>query len=1293
MYPLELYQALLSATYNHVGGDVLTESLDSTLNGPLASAQDFVNALTYAMDPVYFNLETSTGEVSGFCMHFLDKAAARIEAERLAPSLIILGDTPENQSVHLVYLVEGQADAIHDIVSELNLEETEDFYVDTTFPVPHAPYRLSDDDEAFLGQGQDDVALYSVAEVLDALWDDTPATVTDLDHVHADKAPKAKAAKPAKAKVESREITTLNDAEIHGEIPDDVLNLMVKISTGASQEEKIWKTTPEFSFHDLLKTTLSVHKEGKKNGQCFVTGAVAEKKRNKNSVLGMYLMGLDVDSGASLEETFASVQAMGLCAVFYTTHSHMSTELRVKQDRFYKWCENNDVDPEADTENVQAFLRDENKYNRKVIDSAEFVETIHDGTGMHLVIRTIPIPKFRIIFPLATPYIIADQKMAQRDAIQKWERMVMGMGASLNISIDRAARDPSRLFFLPRHAKGREYKILVSGGKALDWNTITEVDTNKQVRIEEDDPFSAAANVMSGQVQGRAVSPISGIDMMTWAAQRADGFEISSVFRDYCDDRLREETAPGKYTCECPFDDDHSNAGDSDDKGCFIQDAGAYADTFLFRCSHDSCSGRDRLQMMVQAMKLGWFPDSVLTDDAYDCLDRSEEKDESDEPPPLDEEPEKKKEDWLAKQEQAKKMIAKLKEFDDPAKIDEIFTLIVPIPPFSRDPLINQVIKQTKMNSGMLKSMFKQIEIRETRNSVVDDEVYDASKVSDNAKRRFRSLRASKKPVVVIDDAYEIATVNHAVKSLSEANCGRPQQVIQTRSGVETIPALEGRHFLFRYAGEKVRIVRQEDGTYRPDQLNEKNIASVCKDYLDVIKLTDAQAYTHIILPDWASRMIVADPALGVLPLDGFASMPYYTADKELVRKSGYDENARKILRMPDDVEARLGNPDHKMINMSPTKEEIDQAWSDLFEYVFVDFPFYDGEDIPHGRSSKAHLLAMMLHPLVRDMVDGPAPMYLVDKPSAGTGASLAVGTAMQIALGETIGTSALSENEDEIRKQISSNISAGKRVTFWDNVNYKLTSAFFANLATAPVWEDRILGRSEIMSIENNMQVIFAGNNVETSEENARRMLLVKLDFKDDPTSSDRKFVVDNLEQYVKEHRLDLFCMLLSFVNYWISKGAPMWEGQPLTGFENYCRVMGGILQTCGVEGFLENRTLMAGANNPDKLAWAGFIQEIISKIGFDKQASMADIVYTYCQMDNQPVLYVNGGGRVSPSEDESRTYAPMQRVIEKQLNQVFRVYVKGVETKVTIKKEIDREKSASVYKIVLVDDKAKAA
>lgn len=1282
----EFLSQLAGAVFNHVEGDLVFQAdcPEGDLVAP--SSQQVADAIAASPLHIRCSLQTTEGSYAGVCLSYKDKEAALSVADAIEPSLVI---TSRKGSVHLIYLLHSTESQYTSLLEELGHMEDDNFYADSEFPLPYGPYQLSADDVDALADDADPL-VYSHDEFVNLFFTNDMALSVEESNEFYDDTPTQLSAEPVE------ETWTMNDATVYGEIPADVMKLPIKISTGANQEEKSWTTTPEFAFGDLLKTTLSKHTAGKKNGPCFVTGAVADKKRLKNSVLGLYLLGLDVDSGASLTGTFERVRAMGLTAVFYTTHSHLATELRIKQDRFYKWCETEGYDPDANTENVRKFLHDEGKYVGDVIDSAEFVETVHDSTGMHLVIQTRPIDKFRIIFPLAKPYIIAEQKKSQRDAILFWENMILGMGSMLGIQVDRAARDPSRLFFLPRHSKGSDFKILINGGKALDWNTIKQVDAREKV---SSDPFDQAAAVMGGRVKGRPMSPTKGIDLMTWASERADGFEISAVFKDYCDDRLREETAQGKYTCECPFDDDHSNAGDPDDKGCFIQDAGATAETFNFRCSHDSCSGRDRLKMLEKAFNDGWFPDSILTDPSYDCLVREDEEsteegtsqdESSDEDKPAKEE----RKNTVETYDRAYTLADNGAPGMPAEQVEKILKMCVELTQFDRGRVIGHLAGKIKVPAGQLNALYKVVEARESTGTTIDDAVYDPDKIASDTKRRFASLKKSRKPVVVIDDGQQVPTVNHFIKVLSTLNKGIKGYRKETREGTEIVDDIPGKHILYRYGDKPVRIDRSEDGTFKPEVLTKDIMASIAKDYVEVIKITDSAAFEPVVLPEWVAKLAVVDPALGLLPLDGFATLPYYTKNRDLITGVGYNEYSKKILRMQADISALLNDKERKLIKFQPTMDDVDAALEELFGYCFSDFPFYDGEDAPEGgRSSRAHLLCMMLHPIVRDLIDGPAPLYLIDKPSAGTGASLMCTTAMNIATGMKIGTTALSDNEEEVRKAISANFGVGKQVIFFDNVNVKLTSAFFANLATAAVWEDRMLGQSEVISVKNTMQTIFAGNNVEASEENMRRMLLIKLDFKDDPTTADRKFKVNNLEKYVEENKTDLFCCLLTLVNYWITQGATIWEGKPLTGFENYCQIMGGILEACEVEGFLENRALSSSANSPDKLAWNGFIQELISKLGFGKYVNMGEIARTYTQMSNQPILSVNGGGRVVPTDDESRVYAPMQRVMDKQISQIFRVYHKGVETKVTIRRVTDREKSSTVYGIELVEDKKQEA
>ncbi|RWF77029.1 MAG: hypothetical protein EOS26_10375 [Mesorhizobium sp.] len=547
--------------------------------------------------------------LTGLRLAFKDKASANA-ADLPDPSYVLNGP---GGSIHLVYLMKP-SDRLATLLGKRRKSDTDDAYTDDV-PLAYGKYGLHADDAAAL-EADKDFKVWTVEEFeaksLPAEEDEPesraestiPGTVGSLDDEPTER---------------------INDAEVYGVISDDIWKKKLFVSTAKKREDKYFKVSPELSFSDILVSNLSKIRVGQKDGNCFVPGVLVEGRRLNNAVTKLYMMGLDVDSGANMEDTIRKLQTMGLFFVAYTTHSHGTTTLEIKKDKFFKWATDNGHPSEASVETVKLFLTDEGKYTDDVIASVSDVNTSHETSGIQLIVTTRPIDKFRLLFVLEKPYVIAEQEGAQKDAIRAWGDMILGMGSLLGISVDRSARDCSRLFYSPSKAKGStSARVIVSAGKALDWRSLPRVDV---AGLMSSDPFDQAANIMGGRIRGRTMSPQKGLDLQKWASERAHGFQISSVFRNHCDDRLRGETGPGKFTCECPFDDDHSNAGNPDDPGCFIQDAGLDAESFTFRCSHDSCAPHDRLAMLEKAMVDGWFTDDVLTDPAYDISGADEVED------------------------------------------------------------------------------------------------------------------------------------------------------------------------------------------------------------------------------------------------------------------------------------------------------------------------------------------------------------------------------------------------------------------------------------------------------------------------------------------------------------------------------------------------------------------------------------------------------------------------------------------------------------------------------------------
>ena len=81
---------------------------------------------------------------------------------------------------------------------------------------------------------------------------------------------------------------------------------------------------------------------------------------------------------------------------------------------------------------------------------------------------------------------------------------------------------------------------------------------------------------------------------------------------------------------------------------------------------------------------------------------------------------------------------------------------------------------------------------------------------------------------------------------------------------------------------------------------------------------------------------------------------------------------------------------------------------------MIADFPFVDEAD-------QAHATSMMLQPFARDLIAGPTPLHLIEKPEPGTGATLLATAALYPALGRPAKAFTEAGNEEEWRKRITS--------------------------------------------------------------------------------------------------------------------------------------------------------------------------------------------------------------------------------------------------------------------------------
>ena len=156
---------------------------------------------------------------------------------------------------------------------------------------------------------------------------------------------------------------------------------------------------------------------------------------------------------------------------------------------------------------------------------------------------------------------------------------------------------------------------------------------------------------------------------------------------------------------------------------------------------------------------------------------------------------------------------------------------------------------------------------------------------------------------------------------------------------------------------------------------------------------------------------------------------------------------------------------------------------------------------------------------------------------------------------------------ETEWSKMLISVFSDGNSHLLLDNVRHLNSPAFFAAL-TSTLYKDRLLGTNRTVAFENRLVWLATCNNIQGNDELSRRSLWIRLDAGVEQPEEREGFGHPDLTRWAREHRGELIGAALTLVRVWVEAGQPAYAGpeKPLGSFEAWTRVMGGILDTCGV-------------------------------------------------------------------------------------------------------------------------------
>ena len=382
--------------------------------------------------------------------------------------------------------------------------------------------------------------------------------------------------------------------------------------------------------------------------------------------------------------------------------------------------------------------------------------------------------------------------------------------------------------------------------------------------------------------------------------------------------------------------------------------------------------------------------------------------------------------------------------------------------------------------------------------------------------------------------------------------------------------------WVYRFAGQPTWVVPDDEGRPVATMLNEERLRHMLARLARWVRENAKGELLPAPPPVATVKSVLAtpDPALPVLT--GIVNTPVFGRSGTLITEPGYHPDAR-LLYVPAPGFAVQDIPKR------PSGAEIAAARELICEDLFGDFPFT-------GEAERAHVVALLLLGFLRGMVDGPTPLHLIEKPTPGTGATLMVDAVATILTGT--GASVMTEGRDdeEWRKRVTAKLRQIPSMILIDNLRAKLDSSAVAAALTAPFWEDRVLGQSEMTRLPIRCLWIATGNNPEFSNEMARRLVRIRLDANVERPWQRGGFRHPDLMVWIRANRARIVAACLTLCQAWIAAGKP--RGTKTIGsYENWAQVIGGVLETAGIPGFLTNLEDMMAASDSEGAGWSAFI------------------------------------------------------------------------------------------------------
>lgn len=330
--------------------------------------------------------------------------------------------------------------------------------------------------------------------------------------------------------------------------------------------------------------------------------------------------------------------------------------------------------------------------------------------------------------------------------------------------------------------------------------------------------------------------------------------------------------------------------------------------------------------------------------------------------------------------------------------------------------------------------------------------------------------------------------------------------------------------------------------------------------------------------PQSLPKMMLATPSEYVPRLRRVSNVPVITHHGTVLLRKGYYPDC-EIYIDPVSGLHQLDVPE------CPTEEHVETSLEVFTDDLLVDFPFAAESDLTHA-------IAMFITPYMREIIDDPMPLFLVEAAKQGTGKGKLITLVNEITLGTTGGRLAVGSDASEIHRFLTGRFLAGVPLVALDNIE-ELSSPTLASALTERFWDARLVGTSDSRSIPIKVCWMASGNNPRLSGEIARRTVRVRLESPLEEPWLRKDFKHPNLMEWMRVHRGAIVRAVLTLIRHWYVQGQVPYKKTTLGSYERWCEIVGGVLQAVGRgDSFLAKQDELYEEADLETEQWKDFIE-----------------------------------------------------------------------------------------------------